>query len=141
MNTSYTNSAVPYLDIYLFKNEEIYPHLYPEQSTEQLLRQHTCTGKISLEILCKHWIKPSIIVGNDWFTGFLPAYIKYGHFGDYFQHSLCFHIVHNLGIHYEGRIYPESHERTEVSWKILENKTYLIFRTYTTSSMDYPGNR
>jgi starch synthase len=57
---------------------------------------------------------PGIIVGNDWFTGFMPAYVKYGHFGDYFQHTTMFHIIHNLGTHYEGRIYPDT-DHAEVS--------------------------
>ncbi len=38
--------------------------------------------KASLQLLCDIKIIPSLIVTNDWFTGFTPAYGKCGAFGD-----------------------------------------------------------
>ena len=72
------------------------------------VRQIACVGKASLELLCKLMIQPSIVVGNDWFCGLLAAYRKYGHFGDFFNRTIFFHIFHNLGVDYEGRIWPEN---------------------------------
>ena len=72
------------------------------------ITQISAIGKGSLELLCKLKIQPSFIIGNDWFCALMPAYNKYGHFGDYFKDTTFFHIFHNLGVDYEGRIYPEN---------------------------------
>lgn len=61
-----------------------------------------------MEVLCKLELAPSIVVGNDWFCAMQAAYAKYGHFGSFFKDTTFFHIFHNLGEDYEGRIYPPS---------------------------------
>jgi hypothetical protein len=51
-----------------------------------------------------------MIVTNDWFTGLLPAFIKSGKFGDVFNNTRLFHIIHNLDPLYEGRLYPKKED-------------------------------
>lgn len=53
---------------------------------------------------------PSVCVTNDWFTGFVPAYAKIGHFGDTFKGTTFLHIAHNLQETYEGRIHLENNQ-------------------------------
>ena len=63
-------------------------------------------------MLCQIKKVPSLIVTSDWFTALVPAYVKHNHFGDIFQKTKFFHLVHNLGTDYEGRMYPQPHEGT-----------------------------
>jgi hypothetical protein len=60
-----------------------------------------------LEFCCKKGVIPSVGVTNDWFTAMVPGYAKYGSFGETFKGSTFFHIGHNMGKDYEGRIYLE----------------------------------
>lgn len=66
----------------------------------------------------------------------MPAYSKYGHFGDYFRATIFFHVIHNLGIYYEGRIYPENSKRSTVKNLMI----HLIKRTSMQKFMACPGN-
>lgn len=50
------------------------------------------------------------MITNDWFTGLVPAYAKKGFFGETFNGTIFFHIVHNLDASYEGRLYPGKNE-------------------------------
>lgn len=92
--------------IYFLHNYIIFPEPYPDASADFTTKQIACFSKASLEVLCYESLKPDIILTNDWFTGLVPAYNKYGHFGDYFKDSKFFHICHNLEPAYEGRLYP-----------------------------------
>ena len=51
-----------------------------------------------------------MIVTNDWFTAMIPAFAKAEKFGNVFNQTKFFHIVHNLDPFYEGRMYPKPHE-------------------------------
>jgi len=37
-----------------------------------------------------------LVISNDWFCGLIPAYIKEKKFGDAFNNTKVFHIIHNL---------------------------------------------
>jgi len=50
-------------------------------------------------------VLPSVVVTNDWFTGFAPGYARVGAFGDTFKGTTFIHICHNLNEAYQGRIY------------------------------------
>ena len=59
----------------------------------------------SLEVCCQKQLYPSLIVTNDWLPSMAAGYR--GFFGDYFNNTSFFHLIHNLGDGaYEGRIYP-----------------------------------
>lgn len=62
---------------------------------------------------------PSVIVTNDWMTGLVPAYRYYNHYPN-FKSTKFMHLIHNLGISYEGRIYPESR-----AVELIDNLEYL----------------
>jgi len=49
-------------------------------------------------------------VTNDWFCGLVAAYAKNNNFGDVFNATKFFHIVHNLDALYEGRLYLPPNE-------------------------------
>ena len=40
------------------------------------------------------------------FAGLIPAYARYGNFGNAFVDTRFLHIAHNLDTSYEGRLYP-----------------------------------
>ena len=70
-----------------------------------MIQQLSAVGRSSLELLCQLRIAPSLIVTNDWFAGLVSVYAKYGRYGAFFNQTKFFHIFHNLGEDYEGRIY------------------------------------
>lgn len=83
--------------LYFIKNDEIFPYPYSSKSPHEfLLLQMAIMGKASLALLNNIGIIPSLIVSNDWFTGFVPAFGKGGHFGETFKNTVFFHILHNF---------------------------------------------
>ncbi|EDR28925.1 starch synthase, putative [Entamoeba dispar SAW760] len=95
------------VDLYFLHNYDNFPMAYPPFNAERHLRSAVLLGKSSLQLLCDKGIHPSLIITNDWFTGMVPAYAKYG-FGDYFKECTFFHIVHNLEKGYIGDLYPDT---------------------------------
>ena len=91
--------------LYFIKNEEIFPQPYSTKTPHEfLLLQMAIIGKASLGLLNNIGVIPSLIVSNDWFTGFVPAFGKGGHFGETFKNTIFFHIFHNFNIGNEGCI-------------------------------------
>ena len=89
--------------LYFIKNDEIFPYPYSAKSPHEfLLLQMAIMGKASLALLTSIGITPSLIVSNDWFTGFVPAFGKGGHFGETFKNTVFFHILHNFITGNEG---------------------------------------
>ena len=83
--------------LYFIKNDEIFPNPYSSKTpSESLLLQMAIMGKASLGLLNNIGVIPSLIVSNDWFTGFVPAFGKGGHFGETFKNTIFFHIFHNF---------------------------------------------
>ena len=97
---------------YFLHNFKIFPRPYPEGNHQDTLRQIACFGKASLQLLCDLGTIPELIVTNDWFTGLAAGYAKTKQFGDTFNGTSFFHIIHNLEPTYEGRIYPDKEEGT-----------------------------
>ena len=89
--------------LYFIKNDELFPYPYSAKSPHEfLLLQMAIMGKASLALLTSIGITPSLIVSNDWFTGFVPAFGKGGHFGETFKNTVFFHILHNFITGNEG---------------------------------------
>ena len=96
------NNGIKY---YFLHNASIFPKPYPDLGPADIVREMACFGKASLQLLCDLGVIPSLIITNDWFTGFTPAYGKSA-FGDVFKGTKFIHICHNLEPTYEGRLYP-----------------------------------
>ena len=96
------NNGIKY---YFLHNATIFPRPYPELGPADITREMACFGKASLQLLCDLGVIPSLIITNDWFTGFTPAYGRCA-FGDVFKGTKFLHICHNLQETYEGRLYP-----------------------------------
>ena len=96
------NNGIKY---YFLHNATIFPKPYPDLGPADITREMACFGKASLQLLCDLGIIPTLIITNDWFTGFTPAYGKSA-FGDVFNGTKFMHICHNLKESYEGRLYP-----------------------------------
>lgn len=63
----------------------------------------------SLEICCHKGLVPSLVVSNDWLPSMVSGYRHF--FGNYFDNTTFFHLIHNLGDGaYEGRCYPSHQE-------------------------------
>ena len=90
-------------------NADIFPFPYADVGPVETMRSMAVFAKGCLEYCCKKGIIPSVCITNDWFTGLIPAYAKERFFGDTFNGTTFFHIVHNLEPTYEGRLYPPHH--------------------------------
>ena len=97
------NNGIKY---YFLHNATIFPRPYPDYGPADITREMACFGKASLQLLCDLGCIPALVITNDWFTGFTPAYAKCGAFGDAFKGTTFMHICHNLEPTYEGRLYP-----------------------------------
>eukprot|EP00742_Colponemidia_sp_Colp-10_P005221 GILJ01005578.1.p1 GENE.GILJ01005578.1~~GILJ01005578.1.p1 ORF type:complete len:1904 (+),score=304.73 GILJ01005578.1:50-5761(+) len=95
---------------FFLHNSEFFPKPYPDGNATFMVKMLSIMAKGSLELLCYMRVLPAIVLTNDWFTGLVPGYAKCGAFGQVFQGTTFFHIVHNLEPTYEGRLYPEPRE-------------------------------
>ena len=98
-NFDYYFSKIDNVKLYFIKNDEIFPEnplSSKKTDFEFQLRQLALIGKSSLELLCNITVIPSIIITNDYLTGFTPAYGKGCHFGEAFKNSVFFHFIHNF---------------------------------------------
>ncbi len=92
-------------------NADVFPSPYPDfTQASDAVRTLAVFGKACLQYCCNEGLIPSICLTNDWFTGLIPGYAKAKHYGDTFNGTTFFHIVHNLEPTYEGRIYPRPDE-------------------------------
>ena len=98
------------INYYFLFNKKIFPKPYPNLSPIDTVKQISCFAKSSLQLLYELKLPPDIIVTNDWFCGFAPAYGKNRSFENFFKNTCFFHIIHNLEPEYEGRIYPSKNE-------------------------------
>eukprot|EP00127_Corallochytrium_limacisporum_P003902 Clim_evm12s154 gene=Clim_evmTU12s154 len=99
--------------LYFLHNPTFFPQPYPDsQSSTYSMQMIVLMAKASLELLCVERIIPDMVVTNDWFTGMVPAYARRGPFGDVFNETQFFHILHNFEEDYQGRLYPEPSEGT-----------------------------
>eukprot|EP01119_Soliformovum_irregulare_P020831 TRINITY_DN6809_c0_g1_i1.p1 TRINITY_DN6809_c0_g1~~TRINITY_DN6809_c0_g1_i1.p1 ORF type:complete len:2064 (+),score=697.75 TRINITY_DN6809_c0_g1_i1:71-6262(+) len=83
---------------------------YETGSPVHQLQQVVLMAKGSLEYCCQAELLPMLVVTNDWYTGLVAAYAKSGSFGTTFKGTILFHIVHNLEIGYEGKIYLDGND-------------------------------
>lgn len=98
------------VNVVFLHNSDIFPHPYTEINPAHTVKQLAVFGKGCLEFCCKRGIIPSLCMTNDWYCGFIPGYAKKKSFGDTFNGTTFFHIVHNLEQSYEGRIHPPPNE-------------------------------
>lgn len=111
-------------------NPELFPSAFAGEDAKYVVRQLILYGRGVLELLCQIKVIPSILVTNDWFCGFIPAYIKEKAFGNTFQGTKVFHIAHNLDETYEGRLYPKP-EENYLEWLHKLPEYYLVDRSWT----------
>lgn len=96
-------------------NSELFPGPYKGEEALYVTKQLVFFALGTLESFCQLKLLPSMIVTNDWFCGFVSAYVKHGRFSDVFKGSKFMHIVHNLDPLYEGRLYP-NHSEGDLGW-------------------------
>lgn len=80
---------------------------YPTGSSSFKMQLLVVMAKASLEMCCQIRLYPSLIVTNDWMTGLVPAIAK-KQFGSVFESTVFLHIIHNLGVGYAGKIWPNN---------------------------------
>jgi len=91
------------------------------------LRQICVFAKACLEVFCLKKLIPSLIITNDWFTGLVPGYVKSKAFGDVFEGTKFFHLIHNLDIMYDARIHLNPEEG--VTYLFIFIKRLIYFKT------------
>lgn len=95
---------------FFLHNPEIFPSPYPDGDASYTIRQLALFARGCLELFCQIRDIPRLIVTNDWFCGLTAGYAKCKTFGNVFEQTKFFHIVHNLDPMYEGRCYPKPEE-------------------------------
>jgi len=93
------------VDLWFIHHYSFFAAPYQTGSSSFRLQLLVVMAKGSLELLCQKRIIPSMIVTNDWMTGFVPAFARHS-FGSVFDGTKFLHIFHNLGSGYSGKIWP-----------------------------------
>jgi starch synthase len=105
---------------YFLHHFNYFPAPYHTGGRDHQLKSLVLFAKASLELLCQTGLLPSLyvssfkcykntdsefsIVTNDWVCGLLAAYVRVGAYGNTFNGTTFFHLVHNLEEAYQGRI-------------------------------------
>lgn len=101
--------------VYFLHNAELFPSAYSDENgASHYIKQIALFANATLDLLLLKHSDVSLIITNDWFTGFIPAYLK---IKEKYSHSAIsgaktFHITHNLGSGYKGKITPRADEGT-----------------------------
>ena len=117
----YSGNSENGIKYYFLENRDIFERIYNEFNTYNTIREISCMGKASLQLLFDLKITPSVIVTNDWYTGLTPAFSQ--DFGDTFSNTKFLHLIHNLEPMNEGKIYY-SDNNYEYLYKF--NKDWVI---------------
>ena len=110
---------------YFLYNKEVFPEVYHQGTAEQNIYTLALMGKASLELLCSIQTIPSVIVTNDWFTGFVPAYGKSDRYKGIFKYCSFLHIIHNLEEGYQGVI--QLNNPKENYHEIIQLKSDILY--------------
>lgn len=106
-------------------NSDLFSFPYRGEDAVYVTKQLVFFALASLEAFCQTKVFPSTIVTNDWFCGFVSAYVKNGRYPDVFKGTKFMHIVHNLDPLYEGRLYPKYAEG-DLNWLIQLPRDWTI---------------
>lgn len=100
------------VNLIFLERGDYFPKVYADPgSARKHLEMIVLMSLGPLEICCQKHLCPSVIVTNDWLPSMAAGYRNF--FGDFFQYTCFFHLIHNLGdAAYEGRVYPSPHEGT-----------------------------
>ena len=114
------------IKFYFIYNKEVFPEAYHQGTVYENIIRLGLFAKASLELLCIIQNIPSVIITNDWFTGFVPAYGKNDdNYKGIFKYCSFFHIVHNLEEGYQGVIHLPNNTKENYP-QILGLKSELI---------------
>jgi len=96
------------VNLIFLERGDFFPKVYADAGSQQKLLETIVLMSLgSLEAICQAGIQPAVVVTNDWLPALAAGYGKNGFFGDYFNNTTFFHLIHNLGDGaYEGRVYP-----------------------------------
>ncbi|PHJ17774.1 glycogen synthase, partial [Cystoisospora suis] len=97
----HTGSVVPGVKLFFLHCASVFPHIYPDVYGLEQIRFISTFAKATLEIFCYLRQIPPLIVTNDWPTCLIPAYAKRKFFGNVFDSTIFYHLVHNLDPGYE----------------------------------------
>ena len=112
---------------YFIYNKEVFPEAYHQGTVYENIIRIGLFAKASLELLCSIQTIPSVIITNDWFSGFVPAYGKNDdNYKGVFKYCSFFHITHNLEEGYQGVIHLPNNAKENYS-DILGLKPELIY--------------
>ena len=122
------------IKFYFLYNKDVFPEAYHQGTSEQNLYRLALMGKSSLELLCSIQTIPSVIVTNDWFTGFVPAYGRSERYRGIFKYTSFLHIIHNLEEGYQGVIHL--HNTKENYPEIIQIHSDILFDKNNSKSVN-----
>eukprot|EP00184_Porphyridium_aerugineum_P003738 CAMPEP_0184697254 /NCGR_PEP_ID=MMETSP0313-20130426/4271_1 /TAXON_ID=2792 /ORGANISM="Porphyridium aerugineum, Strain SAG 1380-2" /LENGTH=1633 /DNA_ID=CAMNT_0027156019 /DNA_START=162 /DNA_END=5063 /DNA_ORIENTATION=+ len=96
------------VNLIFLERGDFFPKVYADtNNAEKHLQTIVLMSLGSLEACCQKGIAPAVFVTNDWLPSMAAGYAKQGFFGNFFDKTTFFHLIHNLGDGaYEGRVYP-----------------------------------
>ena len=95
---------------YLIYHPYLFERLHPNLTGAETIREISCFSKASLDLLLNLNIIPEIIITNDPYTGFTPAYARIDSFYNIFNNTKFIHLCNN--INNQGRIFLPLKEGT-----------------------------
>ena len=107
------------INYYLIYNPNLFLIPHPRLTGEETIREISCLSKASLELLLNLNIIPEIIITNDPYTGFTPAYAKTNSFNNIFKNTKFIHLFND--IENQGKIFLPLKEGTYEDIHLLPN--------------------
>lgn len=98
------------VNLIFLERGDYFPKVYADPGgAERHMQTVVLMSLGSLEICCQKGLVPGLVVSNDWLPSMVSGYRNF--FGDYFDNTSFYHLIHNLGDgSYEGRCYPSPKE-------------------------------
>ena len=110
---------------YFIYNSNLFQAPHSNISGEENIREISCFSKASLQLLSNLNIFPDVIITNGPYTGFIAAYAKNNPSNYIFKNSKFIHIINNIEMEKQGRIYLPLKEGTYENIHQLPNDLVL----------------
>ena len=95
---------------YFIYNPNLFKIPHPSLTGVETIREISCFSKASLQLLVDLNLIPEVIITNDAYTGFVPAYARNNSFKEIFQNTKLVHLCNDL--ENQGKIYLSLKEGT-----------------------------
>eukprot|EP01028_Stygiella_incarcerata_P011585 TRINITY_DN659_c1_g1_i1.p1 TRINITY_DN659_c1_g1~~TRINITY_DN659_c1_g1_i1.p1 ORF type:complete len:1831 (-),score=512.99 TRINITY_DN659_c1_g1_i1:200-5623(-) len=118
------SGSLHHVTYHFLHHYQYFPAPYFHGSPEQQLASVVLLAIGTLEIISLLQLRPSLVVTNDWPSGFVAAYARSHVFSIACRNVKFLHLVHNLEEGYTGKIYPHGMDKMEHIHELPLDKVY-----------------